>query len=1063
MHSNLLTPISALMRRSFRTALTGIAFLTTAFTLLAADSTKRNFDLAGGPASETLKTFARQAGREIVFSAEAIGRIETKPVQGEMAPSDAIDRMLADTGLVATQDAKTGAFAVRRGSGPNATRAAQTDSGRPGSNVKVEEGVVKMAQFEVFDSKLINTDIPRTRDDAQPYVVFNREQLQSSPAFNLEDFFRTRLPMNQRVFSNTLSGLGTESNIDLRGLGTNQTLILLDGRRLPPRASGAAVVIQADINGIPLGMIERIEILPSTASGIYGGGATGGVINIITRKDYSGVELAATYQNTFDTDAASRRIDLNGSFSLEQGRTMLTFNYSRTDANLLLTQDRDFLERSRALQWKNNPAAFTTSILPPAGYLTNIRSSNGANLVLKNGTALNSPITHVPAGYAGPASDGGAALVANAGRYDLNLPQTKSGTKAKLLQPPSTEALGFSVRRRFGTRVEAYVDASRLKNNSSGAQFTNPPTATIAANAPNNPFTSAISVSFPDFSPTTPYAAVSQSDRLAAGAMVRLPADWTVGADYIYSRSRAGTNFAFALLGDPDGTGPGISYTTALSNGTLNVLRDLNMAPLDLAPYLMPNPYNNSLYELTGEEWTLRGSGPLVKLPAGPLALSTSAQSRDERIGASIQTVASTTNPNPSYTWHPPASVKSLAYYAELNAPIFSKDNQIPLVQGLELQASVRRDDFKMRARGDRTTITVPSPDGPFPTLSMFDRKFQATKATVGLKYTMTADLTLRASLGTGFLPPTLIQLSPGTSINTAASVTDPRRGNVPQVIAPLTLTGGDPSIEPEESESTSAGLVFTPRFLPGFRLSVDYTRIEKTNEIALLPSRQVLLDLEDKFPELIERAPLTPQDQALGYTGGVITVMNLRNLNLAGKLVEAWDVQVDYTWKPQGWGEIQAFALATWQPHLQSKFYAGAPWLETVGYSSTLKFRGNGGLTWTKGAWTLGWNAQYYNSYILYNSAASEATRAATILNQGSATIPSQTYHDISASYRWGKNPKGWQRLLADSQLTLGVQNLFNTSPPIIANTGPLGFSSYSNIGDPRLRRYTISLRKKF
>lgn len=1039
-----------------------ILFMLTCFWLPASAQTKRSFDIPAGRAEVTLKAFAELSGTQFFFSADKVRGVRTPALKGEFAAREALDRMLAGTELMVVQDEKSGALSVRKDVHPNAPRAAQADSDRPGSNVKVEDGVVEIDRFEVFGSKLINADIPRTRDDAQPYVVFNREQLQNSPVTNLEDFFRTRLPMNQSFFTNAMNGIGTNSSVNLRGLGTNQTLILLDGRRLPPMASGGAIVNQADINGIPLSMIERIEVLPSTASGIYGGGATGGVINIITRKDYSGVEAVATYQNTFDKDAATRQIALNGSFSLEQGRTMLTFNFSRASATTLLAQDRSFAERSQALLLRNNPAALIGGTIPPSGYLTNIRSQNGSNLVLKSGTPLNSPITHVPVGYSGPASDGGAALVANAGSYDLTLPKAKSGVLAKLLQVPDTKALGLSLRRRFGNRVDAYVDVSRIQNNSSGPRFTGTPTATLSANVPINPFTSAITLSFPDFSPTSQFITGSQSNRLAAGATVRLPANWTAGADYVHSRSKSDLIFAAALLGDPDGTGPGISYTTALAAGALNVLRDLNVFPLDLSPYLMPKPNSSSSYKLTAKEWTLRGSGPLMKLPAGPLALSTSAQWREERIADSVQTVASSTNPNPTYTWHPSTSVKSLAYYGEIRAPIVGPGNQIPLVRSLEFHASVRRDDFTMRIRSDRTSISVPSPDGPFPTPAMFNREFHATKATMGLKYAMSEDFALRASIGTGFLPPTPFLLSPGPLLTTTVPVSDPRRGNISRVISVPSLTGGDPGIVPEESKSTSAGIVITPRFVPRLRVSVDYTRIVKTNEVGAL-SMQALLDNEALFPERIERAPLTAQDQALGYTGGVITQANLRSLNLAGKWIEAWDVQADYTWKTMGKGEIQAFAVATWQPHLETQLYATAPILETVGYYSVIKLRGNAGLTWTRGAWTLGWNAQYYASYYNYTASSSAATIASAVLNQGSATIPSQVYHDISASYRWNGNFTGWKRLLAQSQVTLGVQNVLNTSPPIIASISPFGPTAYSNFGDPRLRRYTISLRKKF
>src|SRR5262249_9293075 len=153
----------------------------------------------------------------------------------------------------------------------------------------------------VKGSKSINADIERTEDDSQPYVVFSADDIRESQASTLEDFFKARLPMSasQGTTRQTANGDNT-SSINLRGLGANQTLIVVDGRRLPGLASGFNS-LQPDINGIPLAAIERIEVLPSTASGIYGGGATGGVINIVTKKSYSGVEMGATYGNTFDT------------------------------------------------------------------------------------------------------------------------------------------------------------------------------------------------------------------------------------------------------------------------------------------------------------------------------------------------------------------------------------------------------------------------------------------------------------------------------------------------------------------------------------------------------------------------------------------------------------------------------------------------------------------------------------------------------------------------------------------------------------------------------------------
>ncbi len=89
-----------------------------------------------------------------------------------------------------------------------------------------------------------------------------------------------------------------------------ETLILVNGRRLPTLANQNFSPRQADINGIPVGAIERIEVLPSSAGGIYGGNAIGGVINIILRSDYRGIEIGLTYNDsrsicTLPTDAST--------------------------------------------------------------------------------------------------------------------------------------------------------------------------------------------------------------------------------------------------------------------------------------------------------------------------------------------------------------------------------------------------------------------------------------------------------------------------------------------------------------------------------------------------------------------------------------------------------------------------------------------------------------------------------------------------------------------------------------------------------------------------------------
>src|SRR5690606_15570048 len=128
----------------------------------------------------------------------------------------------------------------------------------------------------------------------------------------------------------------------------------------------------------------------------------------------------------------------------------------------------------------------------------------------------------------------------------------------------------------------------------------------------------------------------------------------------------------------------------------------------------------------------------------------------------------------------------------------------------------------------------------------------------------------------------------------------------------PITrITGGSPGLKPEQSESVSAGAIFTPRFLPELRLSVDYTRIEKIDEIQT-PSNAFLFEYEDQLPGRIIRGDNLPGDPA-GWAGPVL-VFDLTRVNIAKTSVEAFDFQVDYNLDLRRLGAMRIYALVTRQ-----------------------------------------------------------------------------------------------------------------------------------------------------
>ncbi len=1044
------------------------------FATARADSAElRLFTIEAQSLDSALKAFAFQSQREVFFTADLTRGKRSPGISGKYSDLDALNAILAGTGLTYDITASK-AILVRSPAASPASKAEHGDEGRsnsvapstvPANTVAEPSAATPQGRFTtnaampavsaaipeilVTGSSALNVDSRRTQDDPQPYVIFDAAEIQQSDAVDVEDFLKSRLPMNavRSTNSQSPSSLGNQSSINLRGLGTNQTLILIDGRRMAGTFN-TADFSQPDINGIPLSAIERIEILPATASGIYGGGATGGVVNIITRHDYSGFELGLRYDNTFLFDDGGRHVDLSGGFPLEDGRTTVRLLASYSDSGDLLTGDRDFVSRSRALQLANNPSAFYDSLYPPLGATPNISSADGSNLVLTNGTPLNSPFTYVPKGYPGVANDGGAALVANAGHYNLALANDLNGARQSLLASPTTSSADLTARRRFGDDAfEAYADVSFMSNKSRTDFAGVTESTTLPSGVRDNPFTTAINVTFPAVGLDYPFESDSQTVRATSGVIVPLPADWTASAEYTWSRAR----YSFSM------TSPAENFAFAgdLADGTVNVVRDLNVYPLNYGPYLLPSP---DVVLGPGDtilnDATLRTSGPVARLPGGAVTLSASVERQEAR----AEDVYANFGENGAYFFPSSAQIIN-SYYLEAKAPLVSQANALPGVRVLDLQASVRRDDYSTESPSPSADYLT-SISSPIPSSSLYSNRVEATKFTVGSLYSPLQDLALRASLGSGFLPPSIGQIAPFPTFASSLELIDPLRGYTTEVGNVNIRGGGNPNLLPESSRSWSAGAIFTPRWLTGLRLSLDYTRIIKTDEIATL-SDQEIVDLEGLLPGRVTRAPLTAQDRALGYTGGVITGIDDSPVNIAGTRLQAYDLQLDYYIKPAQLGEFHFYVIGTYQPELAHQTLPDLPFLDAAGYDDgPLKWRGNAGLTWEKGPWTAGWNMQFYDSYYIYPSTADVEERAQDVLSQGAARVPSQSYHDLFATYRFQGRSAA---MLKGLQVSLGINNVLNQTPPILASTGSTGTFAYSNYGDPRLRRFSLSLHKQF
>lgn len=1007
--------------------------LTIALSTPAAAQPKR-FHIPSEDAVTAIPEFARQAGVQIIAPADALRGVRTPAVQGDLEPREALARLLQGTGLVVAGD--DGRVITL-----HATPKEQTTPPAQPSHAASSDAI---AEILVVGNRSLDVDIRRTRNDIQPYVVFDSEQIARSGAQNVEDFLQAHLPMNAQ--QQTVSAIGPQTQaqgrIDLRGLGPDQTLVLVDGRRLPNISTGDNFA-QPSISGISMSQIERIEILPATASGIYGGGATGGVINIILKRNYSGIDLDANFGNAFDTNVRQFRLGVNGGFTLEKGRTHVLFAASHSEANSLLSTARDFFKRGAELQLRNDPTQ--TSILNGGANFCATDDFGGScstqPLALKGGAPLKAAYGSVPDTYAGAAGDGGAALAANVGRLQFKRAATPIWTA------PDVTAYSANVRREFTDHIEAFVDFARDQSRASVVM----PTQLlefVGADSAANPFQQDVVgfLNIPDGNRQTQRVT---NTRLNVGTIVRLPLKWSATLEYSWLRNTT-RSITSSVQGaaSPD--------ADAVLQGA--VFSDIAATPLANPNSLFSFFQQNGQTGDTLKTISLRMGGPIVTLPGGNLTATALIEHRDE---ASDRTVNSTSNGGvDGYFWTPAASRTVQSEYLELRAPIFSPTNAKPWLNALELMASVRNDAYETSYSG--SSIAIDGPDGPFPAQTTAKNKASSTNYTLGFRYAPSPDLAFRASYGTGFMPPNLSKIRSElpsmfpSFLLQLLDVRDPARGN--QVVpGPLVvLSGGNPSLKPEQSNSASLGVVFTPRIVSGLRISVDFTRIRKNNEVTDLPLAFFIAN-EASFPGRVIRGANLPGDPA-GSPGPVIRV-DTSSLNLSRTELKAIDIQADYRFSTKHLGTWRFYAVATNTISLSRQVLASQGTIDRAGLSDgPLKWRGNAGIDWNAGSWSAGWNAQYYDGYGVCSSLLTAFNCAQQQLWQGSSRVPSQIYNDLYLRYKTSAS----HGALANAEISVGINNIFNAQGPTIASGLAFANGATSYV-DPRLRRFSVGIRKHF
>ena len=905
-------------------------------------------------------------------------------------------------------------------------------------------------------------------EGALPLQIISRQELDRAGITSAEQVVMQlsanangldNLASNGDVVSGAARGNNGATSANLRGQGANATLILLNGRRVAAHGLNGGVV---DLNSIPMAAIERIEILKDGASAIYGTDAVGGVINFITRKDFTGLNLQAFADVTEASGGEIYRFSATaGMGNLDRDRFNVMGSVTYRQHKALRGSDRDFVntfqpERGLSVDTRGTPIA---TVFPISTVRTVLSSRNAAGAIVnQQGPALPGGTLAFSGGINVLDLPGGAGCSSVDGMqaYDEVLwaiPNARfacawdTGRAAMIQQP--VDDLNFVGRAamRIGSQAQVFVEATASKVDTKKSFSNNQLSTSTSSTSPlfnllypstgaayTQIFNALVAV-FPSIEenrgqgiafrwrcmPCGPreLETTAKTDRILLGI------DGTAGKwDYKAGVSRARSDVVSTI-----GSGYYFDdqFFPLLRNGTINPFSITQTAAAEAA-IAAASAKGVKLY---GGEFTLSQadatvSGPVFNLPAGEAMVAAGVDYRkekyrfqgDERDLANQRGIFNVPFDNINALGGVSRDVK--AVYGEL---------LVPVLRSLELSAAVRYDDYS----GFGGT----------------------TNPKVSFRYQPLSTLVLRGGYNTGFRVPTFNQLFNGITESpfSGATLVDFSRcpagvvSSTPgcESIRPTIYTGGKPDLGPEESRQYNLGIVWAPT--DWFSATVDYWDIERTGTIQSLD----LTVLSRNFAVFPERF--------LRDASGNIIAIDDRWVNAGTTKTRGIDVNARLNGLV-GPGRYLVTLDGSYLLEKKSRIVNTIPYgpSEIANFTRSgelgLRWKHNATFTYSQGDWSATLQQLYstgYRDFVLPGVANGSVVPPAW-----KPRVDDYWLHNVSVTWT------GIKRL----SITAGVKNIFDVDPPFSvaydSNTGA-GSSWEPRVADPRGRSYTLLLSYTF
>ncbi|WP_238345754.1 TonB-dependent receptor [Luteimonas saliphila] len=340
----------------------GLLASTTAF---AQTAEPIGFDIPEQPLSAALKAFAEQSGMQLLYRPESINGETSRPLRGQLDKRQALRQLLADTDLEVVYSAENAATIRPRGKEPvtkegNTSEAAtEVGSGVQGANVGDASDVgneqptasERSGRAQDLETVVVTGTRIRGGETPSPVITIGSERIQEEGFIDLGEVIRS-VPQNftggqnPGVLMGNVAGGGLAnqnvtggSSLNLRGLGPDASLTLLNGRRM----SYGGFVQAVDISAIPVEAVERVEIVADGASAIYGSDAVGGVANVILKRDFDGLALGSRYGTATVGGLTTREYTATAGAAWASGGLIATYKNVSTDP--IYARQRDYTDQ----------------------------------------------------------------------------------------------------------------------------------------------------------------------------------------------------------------------------------------------------------------------------------------------------------------------------------------------------------------------------------------------------------------------------------------------------------------------------------------------------------------------------------------------------------------------------------------------------------------------------------------------------------------------------------------------------------------------------------------------